>query len=727
MGNNLKNQGILKHDVFITSILPVVSLFAISLLVYGIFISKLGFYWDDWTVVWAYHALGKEGLAIYFKGNRPLSGLIYSIFFPYFGVSPIGWHVLALILRWLSSVVLFFVIRALWPERKSLAFCISVFALLYPGFGQQPIALTYIPQHFSFLLFLISLAGTILAIRLPNFYWFITFISLAAALCGYAIIEYFIGLEFIRPVIILLAIKSTQETRWSSIVKDVLKKWAPYLIIFVLFIVWRLFFFQAWPPSHDGISLLSEIMKNPISGVLTRFMGAVRNILMATVFAWARVLGTQLLNFDLKYVQYSWAVGILVAGIATLTLIIIRKPRHEHEDIASTGSESNPARTVTLVGLISLVFGGLPVIFAGFFIDYNLTTLGDRYTLPYMLGASLVLAGILFSFRLTRTQEIVFLSVILFLFASFQIRNGMEYRWDWEEQKSIFWQFAWRIPALEQGTIVFLYPLSFSLQGNHAVGPMNLLYNSNGSAGRMNYFPFDLKRPIISNWTDFQPGFIYAPSFKPDKPVSGGIRSFEFHGSTSKSLVVWNSPSGTLRFIDKKYYLEIPELPPSCRCIGHLSNMKEVVSTDKSLLDGPLLQIFGPEPIHGWSYFYQKAELERQVGYWDKVALLGDKVGGLGYKPKDLSEWFPFIEGYAMSHRYGHAIKLTEKVLDESPQMLLSLSSLWRRIIISKESDLQYNSNELDTLRNKLFLSEQDSISENDLIGKDVHKDVQFK
>ena len=35
-----------------------------------------------------------------------------------------------------------------------------------------------------------------------------------------------------------------------------------------------------------------------------------------------------------------------------------------------------------------------------------------------------------------------------------------------------------------------------------------------------------------------------------------------------------------------------------------------------------------------------------------------------GYTPQDPSEWFPFIEGYARTHRYQTAAELSEKILD---------------------------------------------------------------
>lgn len=94
------------------------SLLIIGVLVHGVFIMKLGFYWDDWPLIWVYNSMGTEGIARYYAGDRPFAGWIYSLMFPYLGISPVGWHVAALALRCLSSILLFFVFSAMWPEEK---------------------------------------------------------------------------------------------------------------------------------------------------------------------------------------------------------------------------------------------------------------------------------------------------------------------------------------------------------------------------------------------------------------------------------------------------------------------------------------------------------------------------------------------------------------------------------------------------------------------------------
>jgi hypothetical protein len=62
----------------------------------------------------------------------------------------------------------------------------------------------------------------------------------------------------------------------------------------------------------------------------------------------------------------------------------------------------------------------------------------------------------------------------------------------------------------------------------------------------------------------------------------------------------------------------------------------------------PLSYVFGTEPAHGWCYYYQKAELARQQGDWDSVAVLGAEAASLDLVPADPIEWMPFLQAYAV-------------------------------------------------------------------------------
>jgi hypothetical protein len=92
-------------------------------------------------------------------------------------------------------------------------------------------------------------------------------------------------------------------------------------------------------------------------------------------------------------------------------------------------------------------------------------------------------------------------------------------------------------------------------------------------------------------------------------------------------------------------------------------------------------KIYGPEPAHGWCYYFQKADLARQLGDWEEVAALGDKAFKLDDFPNNPVERFVFIEGYAHSGDWERALKLSRESYRVSKDYVGPLlCRLWKRI-----------------------------------------------
>ncbi len=684
--------------------LAISALFAVGALVYGVFIFSLGFYWDDWPVVWVFNALGSRGVANYIAGNRPVTGWIYATLAPILGMSPIGWQVVALAVRCASSAILYVAFCALWPKRKDLAWLLAMLVLLYPGFTQQPIAVSYLSQHLSFLLFVVSLTTTIFSITVPDYRWLSLPVSVITEGLSYLIIEYFAGLELFRLFVIVVL--SSRDTWNLKKLRTALIAWSPYATVWTAYIVWRVSVLRVVSPDEkarvmDIGSDLSKFLSSPIHEASIRFLGAIQNILTATILAWARPFSPDLIKLDSRSAILSWAIAAIVIGIA---IYMLRRLTSSTRRVALEPSDDEVRRfprSVLTLGVLGLGVAGLPFVVSGLVATFTThPSFEDRFTLSFMLPASLILSSFLMCFGRTRLSRELLVSLVLFAFSVFQIKNSNLYRHDWLTQKTLFWQIAWRAPALKQGTSLFADDLPVSLYGNHSAGLLNLLYNRDDGAGRLNYFIFDLSELSIEklSWEGVN------LSYRPGDPIVGRLRSFQFQGNTDQSLVSWISPSGTFRIVTQPYANEILRGSALCISLSYLSRPGEVIDDAPGLPAGPLLKIFGSEPKHEWLYFYQKAELERQLRDWDAVAMLGDEVIKQGYNPTDPSEWFPFIEGYARTHRYRRAVDISNRVLEESPDGLPALSSLWLRV---KSDDLQ-NSAELNTalgvLGDKLML-----------------------
>ena len=119
----------------------------------------------------------------------------------------------------------------------------------------------------------------------------------------------------------------------------------------------------------------------------------------------------------------------------------------------------------------------------------------------------------------------------------------------------------------------------------------------------------------------------------------------------------------------------IPEID---REAASLNNYGRILA-DRSGSPLPVKQ-FGEEPNHGWCWYYEQADLERQRGNWEAAAALGDEAFRLTDHPNDPMERIPFIEAYAQTGRWQEALDQTLSALDVTPLMNDPLCALWDRI-----------------------------------------------
>src|SRR5574342_353764 len=133
----------------------------VTLVAYGFMIPRLGFYRDDWYMIWSAQAQGTQGVIDLFKIDRPLIGVLYALDYTILGKSAFNWHVYALTVKLLGGFAFFWLLRLLWPERRVEATFATLLYLVYPGFYQQPNAALFINLLLSHTAATLSLALTV--------------------------------------------------------------------------------------------------------------------------------------------------------------------------------------------------------------------------------------------------------------------------------------------------------------------------------------------------------------------------------------------------------------------------------------------------------------------------------------------------------------------------------------------------------------------------------------
>lgn len=628
-------------------------LLVICCLAYGLLIPWLGFYWDDWPNVWVSYLLGPAGLMDFHSLDRPVQGWLHVMTTAVVGKAPLDWHIVALLARWLGAVAVWWSLRGVWPRRTQAVACVALLFAVYPGFTLQP--MPFMSAHAVLIplaLSIFSLGAMVWALRVPRLFWILTSLALFSSAFCLWITEYYAGLEFLRPVFLWLVLaESTPIVRQR--LRRTLKSWSPYLALMGIYLVWRLFFFKSLRDDADQSIFFAAFAANPLSELTTRLRYVFTDVIESSIFAWGQTFRAEdIFDFVSRSAWIAW--GLVFVGAGAVILYLMRRETEAEPD-GSTAMEARVrwAKQAIIIGLFAILVGGLPVWFVNR--QISLAGLGDRYTLPAMLGACLLMAGLIHTLIRTRLQQFMIIGVMVGLAVGFHFRNANRFRQDWSNQKSLYWQLSWRAPGLKPGTSVVIDKRPVSVPGGY--GPiaddyalsaaLNFVYAPQHRSAQLDYWFVNLS----------QQSGVKVPRLVDGVRLEGGLRSISFSGSTSDSLVVWFSPPSCLRVLDPSRE-ELPQLPPLARAALPISHVDRIVASPKFPARPPA-EIFGREPDRDWCYYFQKADLARQTGDWQRVAQLGDEARRMGFKPSDSTEWLPFVEGYAHVGRYDDAREMT--------------------------------------------------------------------
>ena len=621
---------------------PSLTLLAAAVLAYGLLIPQLGFYWDDLPMSWIRYQLGFEAMTKYFSTNRPIWALLYQVTTRILPHLPIYWQVFALFWRWLGAVVLWNLAKELFPQREKFALTLGLLFLLYPGFNQQWVS--YLYSHFFLVLFFFLLSQ-LLMLRGK------TIPALVFSALNLWMMEYFFVLELIRPFIIWTSLRDEVDPKER--IKRTLNLWTPYLAVFALAVLSRIFIFNN---QIYQFSLKDELVKAPLATVLMLAQNVLSSFFVVTVAAWGQAF--QFPNPLLDGPRTMAVYALVLLAVAALTLFGLWNQVSVKEGSGST----SVWRWALLLGAVMLVLAGPPFWLTN--VPVSLGFPANRATLSFMLGVSFVLAGL---FDLL-PQKFYGTVVVLFvmLAAGRQFLWSNEFRRDWASHKNMFWQMTWRAPGLEKDTIVLMNE-ELSFYADNSLGAaLNLIYAPENHSDAIDYVLF-------------YPTNRESLSLSLDTPVNYDFLAGQFSGNTSQTVVFYYAPPKCLRLLDPEIDLENRLIPDDTflRDAALLSSTSPILSRQTSRMPAA----YGNEPVHGWCYYFEKADLARQMGDWQTVTQLGDVAFALDDYPNDPVERFVFIEGYAHTGNWERAVELSTASYKVSKAYVGPLlCRLWSRI-----------------------------------------------
>jgi len=298
-----------------------------------------------------------------------------------------------------------------------------------------------------------------------------------------------------------------------------------------------------------------------------------------------------------------------------------------------------------------------------------------------MIGGCLFLAGLLDLVFGKSSLRVYIVALVIALGIGQQFYTANDFRRDWERQQDIFWQMVWRMPGLEPGTVILTHELPLRYETDMGLtAPLNWIYAPDYAGG-------DLSYALLYTRTRLDGTSL--PALEPGQDISFEYRTVDFEGSTSQAVTIFVPANACLHVLDPVYAGgdTYERQPRFLRDAIPLSN-PELILPDAGPPEMPVA-LFGKEPPHTWCYYYEKAELARQVGDWETVAALGNEARAQGYVPGDALEWLPFIEGYVLTDDLETARELSLLAYKDDSRPRKGLCYAWQRILVNGEENIE--------------------------------------
>jgi hypothetical protein len=575
------------------------------------------------------------------------------------GAEPWRWQLFGLFWRWFGSVLVWAIARTVWPKREFRALTSGLFFAVWPSFTQQSIAMMY--GHFFIVLdcFLASLWLNLKALDHPKRAVWLILAGLPLAAINLMAMEYFFLLELLRPLFLFAAF-STSLPKKDRILRTSIF-WLANLLLLIEVTYWRVYIFPHQTHNYQPV-ILDVIKANPFSAILALLGTMLKDVWNILVAAWVQVLRLpDSTLFSLRTTLAYWAGLAVIAGlIGPMIRLAFRKDT----------DQAKKNHTILWLGLAGLFAAGIPFWVTG--LPIGLGFPNDRFTLPFLLGAALLMTGLLELISGKSWLRAGITALLVAAAVGLQVQTAFAYRKDWNTQRSLFWQLSWRAPALMPGTAVVStnLPLRY-FSDNSLAAPLNWIYAPDNHTEEMDFM------------------FYYAAvrkdralKLEPGQEINQGYLAADFKGSSDQLLMIDFQPPGCLRVLDADFDPVNPLLPPLIREAARRSNPAVIVPETSSVISTrvPDPAVFGPEPAHGWCYYFERASLLAQQNAWQAAAELGDAAFALGDYPNDPMERFVFIEAYARTGKMDRAKELSEETLRITPLVKAPLEMLWERI-----------------------------------------------
>ncbi len=633
-------------------------LLLICLLSYGIIARKLGFFLDDWYIIWTYRTFGVAKFVEFFEGDRPLFSMVYRIFIPIIKDNPLVWQYFAIFTKWLAAFTLWQLLRLIMPEKKWFSYSAAALFAVYPGFKFHYFSVMYGQNYAILAIYFLSYIFMILGLRKSKYRPLFIGLGMVFQFIGIAPMELYYGLELVRPVLLFVMLPDDMANFKSKLWKTFLQ-WLPYLLVFLGFTLFRVLFSHLY--SYQ-VSFFDQLMQNPLYVVKDLIFRVLLGLFDSCVYVWVELL---LLFTRMQSLNQIALLFLLILGSFFTAWFFIGKSGQSKMD----ADNRKHALVILGIGVFSVLAGMIPVIIGGLKVSLAFHT--TRFLLPLSIGASLATVALIdILFQNTKAKTLI-VALLVALSVAANYTNGLEYKKAWDDQKEFFAQLTWRAPQIEPGTVLISPVLPFDLyySGTSLTAPLNMIYAPDLDDNPIPYQMILAATPQMNTM----------PELIPNQEIDRYQRVFNFIGNTSDAIAIYSPDKGCLKLLS-------PDTDPRAfqsdryaelwKSIILLSNLDRIdLTAPRAELPRRYFEVIATD---NWCYYYQQAANAEQRQAWAEVVATYQDAENAGFRPEDNSEWLPLIKSYIYTGEIGAALKLSEELEIDNDFTLWGLCSVWQ-------------------------------------------------
>jgi len=137
-----------------------------------------------------------------------------------------------------------------------------------------------------------------------------------------------------------------------------------------------------------------------------------------------------------------------------------------------------------------------------------------------------------------------------------------------------------------------------------------------------------------------------------------------FKPDLARTIFLYFNGKNCPQVYNPDFAAEFPTLDTRVEQWLQFANLNPILSESEKAVDPSAIHL-GSEPVWGWCYYYEKADLARQTYDWQSVRELGDKaIFRQGLTTSLDTELMPYILGYALGGDWQKATELMNRAME---------------------------------------------------------------